>query len=79
MRDVELDRPCGSGVGVGGMAGSCGWVPEWPLVGRGRLGDDDLRPGDLGGAVDEEIFEEGGGEGHVSVLQPVEARYGGLV
>lgn len=56
MRDVEFDGPCGSGVGAQGMAGSGGWVPERPLVGRGRLGDDDLGPGDLGGAVDEEVF-----------------------
>ncbi len=80
MRDVELDGLGGSGsAAVGGVAGSGGRVPEWPLVWGGRPRDDDLGPGDLGGAVDEEVFQQGGGEGHVPVLQPVEAGYGGLV
>lgn len=33
--------------------------------------DGDLGPGDAAGAVDEEVFEEVGGEGHVSVLQVI--------
>lgn len=54
-------------------AGGGGRVPEWPLMWCWCPGDDDLGPGNLGGAVDEEIFENGGSEGHVTVLRAVEA------
>lgn len=54
-------------------------VPERPFVRFAGAGDVDVGPGDLGGAVDEEVFEQSGGEGHVTVGEAEEAGYGGLV
>jgi hypothetical protein len=85
MRDVEFNSSSGGGSGSGGrggggtVAGRCGRVPEWPLVWWSGAGNGDFRPGDLGGAVDEEVLEQGGGKGHVSVWQTQEAFYGDLV
>ncbi len=83
MRDVELDGPgggSGSAAVVGNVvAGRGGRVPERPAVRAGRPRDDDLAPGDLGGAVDEDVFQQRRGQRHVSVLWPVEARYVALV
>ena len=79
MRDVELDSFCCSGSWVGEMAGSCAGVPERTLVWCRGAGDDDFGPGDLGGAVDEEVFQQGGGEGHLAVGEVEKAGYGGLI
>jgi hypothetical protein len=79
MRDVKLHCFCCSVSVIEDMAGDCSGIPERPFVGRWGSGDDNLRPWDLGGAVDEEILEQGGGEGHVAVCGAEKAGYGGLV
>lgn len=71
MADVELD---GGDGGVGG-----GGDEARPVVGGCGAADLDVGPGNATGSVDEEVLEQVGGQGHVSVAEVVEALHGFLV
>ena len=74
VADVEFER------GEGGCARVvCGGDEAGAFVRGGGAADDDFGPGDAAGAVDEEVFEEVGGQRHLAVFLVVEARYGFLL